>query len=70
MSVMLYKYPGPHKIHGDNFDYIIVDDDNVYDAIKDGWFKTTDEAKIGPVKPKPNKSPVSGRGTRKKTKVK
>jgi len=70
MSVMLYKHPGPHKIQGDNFDYIIVDGDKVYDAIKDGWFRTTVEAKTGPVKPKPKKSPVSGSGTRKKTKVK
>lgn len=50
MSVMLYKHPGPHEIHGDMFDYIIVDEDAVEGAIKDGWCKTTDEAKTG-VKP-------------------
>ena len=47
---MLYKAPGPHAIHGGNFDYIIVDEDNVQafeDALTNGWFKTTDEAKAG-----------------------
>lgn len=44
---MLYKYPGPHEIHGDRFDYIIVDDEDeaVEAAISEGWFLTTDEAK-------------------------
>lgn len=48
MSVMLYKYPGPHEIHGDKFDYCIVSEDEVDAAVKDGWAKTTDEAKAGP----------------------
>ena len=60
MSVMLYKHPGPHEIHGDMFDYIIVDEDAVENAIKDGWRKTTDEAKAG-VKP------VAKRGRKPKT---
>lgn len=47
MSVMLYKRPGPHEIHEDMFDYIIVEDDAVEAALKDGWCKTTDEAKSG-----------------------
>ena len=51
MSVMLYKHPGPHEFHGGKFDYIIVDEDAVDGAIKDGWCKTTDEAKAGSAKP-------------------
>ena len=47
MPVMLYKHPGPHNIHEDMLDYIIVDDDAVEAALKDGWCKTTDEAKSG-----------------------
>jgi hypothetical protein len=42
---MLYKHPGQHEIHGNNFDYIIVDESDIEQAIKDGWFLTTDEAK-------------------------
>ena len=52
MTVMLYKYPGPHSLHGDKFDYIVVGNDGVDDALKDGWARTTDEAKTGPEKPK------------------
>jgi predicted amino acid-binding ACT domain protein len=44
---MLYKHPGQHEIHGSNFDYIIVDEVDIEQAIKDGWFLTTDEAKAG-----------------------
>jgi hypothetical protein len=53
MTVMLYKYPGPHSLHGDKFDYIVVNDDGVDNALKDGWAKTTDEAKAGTEKSKP-----------------
>lgn len=42
---MLYKHPGKHEIHGDKFDYIIVDEEDIESAIADGWFRTTDEAK-------------------------
>jgi len=42
---MLYKHPGKHEIHGASFDYIIVDETEIEDAIKDGWSLTTDEAK-------------------------
>lgn len=45
MTTMLYKCPGPHDIHGGNFDYIIVDDDQIDDALEDGWHLTTPEAK-------------------------
>lgn len=44
MSVMLYKHGGIHKMHGDNFDYVIVNEDEVDDSIKDGWYLTTTEA--------------------------
>jgi len=49
MSVMLYKHPGQHDIHGDKFDYIIVDEADVDAKVKEGWSKSTDEAKSGPI---------------------
>jgi hypothetical protein len=48
---MLYKYPGKHEIHGSTFDYIIVDESEIDDALKLGWHRSTDEAK--------NNSPAS-----------
>lgn len=42
---MLYKHPGAHEIHGDKFDYVVVDDHEVDQAKKDGWSLTTTEAK-------------------------
>ncbi len=42
---MLYKHPGQHEIHGSNFDFIIVDECDISQAIKDGWSLTTDAAK-------------------------
>ena len=42
---MLYKHPGPHEIHCSTFDFIIVDECEIAQAIKDGWHLTTDEAK-------------------------
>ena len=45
MSVMLYSHPGQHEMHGDKFDYIIVDEKQVKEAIQKGWCKTTPEAK-------------------------
>ena len=53
MTVMLYKYPGPHSFHGVKFVYIVVGVDGVDNALKVGWAKTTDEAKAGTEKPKP-----------------
>jgi len=55
MSVMLYKHPGPHEIHGDKFDYIVVPESGVDGAIKDGWHKTTGQALVS--KPKPARKP-------------
>ena len=44
MSRMLYKHPGQHAIHGDMFDYIIVDESEVNTHIVHGWPLTTSEA--------------------------
>lgn len=44
MSTMLYKHPGPHKIHRDMFDYVIVDEDDIDAHLKKGWYLTTPEA--------------------------
>lgn len=44
MTVMLYKAPGPHKIHGRMFDYVVVGEDEVSDRIKGGWHMTTPDA--------------------------
>lgn len=44
---MLYKHPGPHQIHGNVFDYVIVDEDDAEvfsEALADGWQLTTDDA--------------------------
>ena len=54
---MLYKYPGPHDIHGDKFDYIIVEDEGeLKAALKDGWAETTEQAKKPKAKPKAKKN--------------
>ena len=55
MSVMLYKHPGKHKMHGDMFDYIVVDEGDVEAKVKEGWAKSTGEAK------KPAKKPAKKR---------
>jgi hypothetical protein len=60
---MLYKHGGPHEIHGDNFDYIIVDEKDVDAKVKEGWAKTTDEAKA----PKAEKKPAAKRAAKAKT---
>ena len=41
MTVMLYAHPGPHKMHGDEFDYIIVDEKEVKAKLQEGWALTT-----------------------------
>lgn len=53
---MLYKHPGAHEMHGDKFDYIVVDEQDVDQAKKEGWHLTTTEAKEktkAPAKPAP-----------------
>jgi uncharacterized phage infection (PIP) family protein YhgE len=41
---MLYRHPGEHEIHGDKFDYVIVEEDDVEEYLDAGWFETTGEA--------------------------
>lgn len=51
-SIMLYKHPGPHDIHGDKFDYIIVHGNEMDSYLAQGWSLTTEEAKNGkPIEP-------------------
>ena len=40
-QTMLYKHPGPHKIHGNKFDHTIVKASEVEAACEDGWCRTT-----------------------------
>lgn len=46
-SIMLYKHPGPHEIHGDKFDYVIVHSNQMDSYLAQGWSLTTEEAKNG-----------------------
>ena len=43
---MMYAHPGRHEIHGDRFDYTIIDDtpEAIANAKSFGWFLTTPEA--------------------------
>lgn len=43
-TTMLYKWPGPHEIHGDRFDYVIVPDADVAAKLAEGWKLSTPEA--------------------------
>lgn len=52
---MVFKHPGIHEMHGDKFDYLIVDDDDIESALADGWSLTTDQAKHKP----PAEPPIS-----------
>jgi len=54
-KTMLYKHPGPHKIHGNKFDYIVTED--IQKAQEDGWFLTTPEA-LETSEPKPGHEPT------------
>ena len=42
---MMYKHPGPHFLHNDWFDYIVVPAHGIDDALAEGWHLTTMEAK-------------------------
>lgn len=42
---MLYRYPGKYFLHGDYYDYIIVAAKDVDAKLKDGWHRTTRQAK-------------------------
>jgi hypothetical protein len=48
MTVMLYKSPGPHKFHGGDFDYIVVEEADVAACVAEGWALTTTEASDKP----------------------
>ena len=48
MTVMLYKTPGPHKFHGGDFDYIVVEEADVAACMAEGWALTTTEASDKP----------------------
>lgn len=41
---MLYRHPGKYELHGDKFDYIIVEEVKVDHYLKHGWYMTTAEA--------------------------
>jgi hypothetical protein len=42
---MLYKCPGPHKVHGGMFDHTTVPASGIAKAKANGWYLTTPEAK-------------------------
>jgi hypothetical protein len=46
MTQMLYKSPGHHDWpqHGGTFEYIVVDEAGIDQAVLDGWHMTTGEA--------------------------
>lgn len=46
MTQMLYKSPGPHEWpqHGGSFEYVVVDEAGIDQAVLDGWHMTTGEA--------------------------
>jgi hypothetical protein len=53
-ETMLYRYPGTHHLHGDLYDYTIVDAsrEGVLElALKEGWHLTPAEAKAAATKP-------------------
>ena len=53
-ETMLYKYPGAHRLHGDLYDYTIVDvsREGVLElAFKEGWHLTPAAAKAAATKP-------------------
>lgn len=48
-ATMVYKYPGPHEMHGGSFDYKIVDagvEGGLDKAQEEGWSLTTTDAKV------------------------
>lgn len=53
-QTMLYKYPGPHDIHGSKFDYVIVNDEDIDAHIGQGWSLTTAQALEAASKPPVN----------------
>ena len=50
MTVMLYRHPGAHKLHGDMFDYVVVAEAEVSATLAAGWHMSTTEAKAAGAK--------------------
>ncbi len=44
---MIYRCPGPHKLHGVDCEYKIVSEDDVESHFGEGWAKTPAEAAEG-----------------------
>ena len=44
-TVMVYSYPGPHKLHGIDCDYVVVPEDEAEAHLKAGYSKTPADAK-------------------------
>jgi hypothetical protein len=44
MATMVFKSPGPHRIHGADVEYKVVDDSEVEGLLSDGWSMTAVEA--------------------------
>lgn len=42
---MLYKLGGIYEVDGSEFDYVIVDEEEVESKLQEGWYLTTSEAK-------------------------
>lgn len=39
-ATMLYRAPGPHKLHGHDVEYTVVDADQVEEQLAAGWFRS------------------------------
>lgn len=44
MSTMLYRCPGPHRLHDVDCEYVIVGDDEIDSHLSGGWHRTPTEA--------------------------
>lgn len=51
MTVMLYKFPGKHMLHGIPCDYTIVEESEVDAKIAEGWARSPAEAEVKATKP-------------------
>jgi hypothetical protein len=45
MPTMLIKYPGPHQFQDGKYDYCILPDEDVDEALTEGWARTPPEAR-------------------------
>ena len=66
MTVMLYKSPGKHNLHGVMVDYVVVDEADVESRLEEGWSRTPLAAHQAVSKPKrrgrPPKAEVEAQG--------